>query len=72
MAQYQALKSFGGKASATKGRLVELKDKAVIADLLSAGYIAAVGTETPADAKPEVVETEAPVETPAPEVKKTK
>lgn len=83
MAQYEALRSFGGKVSASKGRTVEIKDKAVADDLLKAGYIKAVGGKTPAAEKPAEKPkaepkkpaaekpaekpAEEPVETPAPE-----
>ncbi len=74
MAQYEALRSFGGKVSATKGRPVEIKDKAVAQDLLDAGYIKAVGGNTPAApkpaskpaAKPAAKPADKPAEAPAP------
>ena len=65
MAQYEALKSFGGKVSATKGRPVEIKDKAVAQDLLDAGYIKAVGGNTPAAAKPASKPAAKPADKPA-------
>lgn len=71
MAQYEALRSFGGKVSGTKGRTVEITDKKVAEDLLEAGYIKAVGGKTPAAPKPAAkpadkpAETKAPVEEPA-------
>lgn len=75
MAQYEALRSFGGKVSAAKGRTVEIKDKAVADDLLRAGYIKAVGGKTPAaekpaekpKAQPKAPADEKPAETPAEE-----
>ncbi len=70
MAQYEALRSFGGKVSATKGRPVEIKDKAVAQDLLDAGYIKAVGGNTPAApkpaSKPAAKPADKPAEAPAP------
>ena len=33
------LKSFSGKISGSKGHIIEIKDKAIITDLLKAGYI---------------------------------
>lgn len=73
MAQFEALRSFGGKVSGTKGRTVEITDKKVAEDLLAAGYIKAVGGKTPAAPKPAAkpadkpAEEVAPVETPAAE-----
>lgn len=52
MAQYEALRSFGGKVSASKGRTIEITDEKVAKDLLRAGYIKAVGGKTPAADKP--------------------
>ena len=48
MAQYEALRSFGGKVSAAKGRIVEITDEAVAKDLLKAGYVQAVDGKTSA------------------------
>ena len=36
---FTVLKSFSGKVSGSKGHVIELKDKAIISDLLKAGYI---------------------------------
>ena len=36
---FTLLKSFSGKVSGSKGHVIELKDKAIISDLLKAGYI---------------------------------
>ena len=36
---FKVLKSFSGKVSGSKGHVIELKDKAIISDLLKAGYI---------------------------------
>ena len=36
---FTVLKSFSGKVSGSKGHVIELKDKAIITDLLKAGYI---------------------------------
>lgn len=36
---YKALIGFSGKISMTKGQIREIKDKAIIKDLLKAGYI---------------------------------
>lgn len=36
---YKALISFSGLISMTKGQVREIKDKAIIKDLLKAGYI---------------------------------
>lgn len=44
---YIALKSFSGKVSMYEGEQRELADKAVIADLLRAGYIEEVKAEAP-------------------------
>lgn len=70
MAQYEALRSFGGKVSGTKGRPVEITDKKVAEDLLEAGYIKAVGGKTPAAdkpaAKPAAKPADKPAEAPAP------
>lgn len=52
MALYEALRSFGGKVSASKGRTVEIEDEAVAKDLLRTGYIKAAGSKTPAADKP--------------------
>lgn len=68
MALYEALRSFGGKVSASKGRTVEITNKKVAEDLLEAGYIKAVGGKAPAaekPAKPAPKPAEAPVEEPA-------
>ncbi len=47
---YRALKSFSGKISMRKGEVKAITDKAVIADLLRAGYI----EEIKAEKKPEL------------------
>ena len=39
MAKYKVKVSYGGMVSATAGEVVEYKDKSIINDLLSAGYI---------------------------------
>lgn len=39
---YKVLKSFSGLVVGVKGRVIEIKDKAIAADLLTAGYIEAV------------------------------
>lgn len=36
---FTVLKSFSGKVSGSKGHVIEIKDKAIITDLLKAGYI---------------------------------
>ena len=36
---FTVLKSFSGEVSGSKGHVIELKDKAIISDLLKAGYI---------------------------------
>lgn len=36
---YRALVSFSGLVSMAKGQVREIKDKAIVADLLKAGYI---------------------------------
>ena len=36
---FTVLKSFSGKVSGSKGHVIELKDKAIISDLLKDGYI---------------------------------
>ena len=36
---FTVLKSFSGKVSGSKGHVIEIKDKAIISDLLKAGYI---------------------------------
>ena len=36
---FTVIKSFSGKVSGSKGHVIELKDKAIICDLLKAGYI---------------------------------
>lgn len=36
---YKALVSFSGKLSMVKGKVMEIKDKELIKDLLNAGYI---------------------------------
>ena len=46
MAKYKVITSYGGKISATAGEVVEYKDKSIISDLLSAGYIEEVKAGT--------------------------
>ena len=36
---FTVIKSFSGVVSGSKGHVIELKDKAIISDLLKAGYI---------------------------------
>ena len=48
---YKALRSFVGTVSAGKGQIIELKDKAIIKDLLDSGFIEEV---KPAKAEKEV------------------
>ena len=51
---YKALVSFSGAVSMSKGEQKEISDEAIVADLLSAGYIekvAEVKTEKPKSAK---------------------
>ena len=36
---FTVIKSFSGKVSGSKGHVIEIKDKAIISDLLKAGYI---------------------------------
>ena len=36
---FTVLKSFSGKVSGSKGHVIEIKDKAIISDLLKVGYI---------------------------------
>ena len=58
MAKYEALRSFVGlNISASRGRIIELDDKAA-KELLRAGYVKAVAAEEPA---PEPEPKEAPV-----------
>ena len=44
---YIAKISFAGKVVGMKGKPINLTDKALIKDLLNAGYIEEVGTKTP-------------------------
>ena len=39
MLMYKALVSFSGLVSMSKGQVKEIKDKAIIDDLINAGYI---------------------------------
>lgn len=43
--KYNVIKSFCGAVNGTQGGTIELKDKAVIKDLLKAGYISKPGSE---------------------------
>ena len=68
MAKYEALRSFVGvNISASKGRIVELDEKAA-KELLRVGYVKAVAAEEPAP-EPEPVKT--PAKKKAPAKKKT-
>lgn len=72
MAKYEALRSFVGvNISASRGRIVELDEKAA-RELLRVGYVKAVAAEEPAP-KPEPKEepVKAPVKKKAPAKKKT-
>ena len=68
--QYKALKSFTGLISMVKGQVQEIKDGAIVKDLLQAGYIAEEkAKEVKEKIKDEVKEVETKVET---KVKNTK
>ena len=42
---FKALKSFSGKLSMAKGQVKDIKDEAIIKDLLNAGYIEEIKEE---------------------------
>ena len=65
---YKALKSFGGKISMRKGEVKAITDKAVVADLLRAGYIEEFKTEK----KPKVEVIPEPTATKPPQNKTAK
>lgn len=52
MAKYKVKVSYGGMVSATAGEVVEYKDKSIINDLLSAGYIEEAKEAKAGDKKP--------------------
>lgn len=60
--QYKALKSFTGLISMVKGQVQEIKDGAIVKDLLQAGYIAEEkAKEVKKEIKDEVKEVETKV-----------
>lgn len=52
---YRALISFSGKVSMAEGEIRDISDKAIVSDLLDAGYIEEI-TPAKAEKKPEPVE----------------
>lgn len=65
--RFKALKSFGGKVSMYAGEVRELKDEAIIKDLLHAGYIEPEAQEAEIVEKP----VEKPEITPVKSAKKS-
>lgn len=63
MSEYKALKGFAGLISMKKGDVKEIKDEALVNDLLKAGYIEPVKAEAikPESVAPEANESE-PIE----------
>lgn len=51
---YRALKSFAGKLTMRKNEVKEITNKAIVKDLIEAGYIEEIKSEKPADIKEEV------------------
>ena len=57
MSEFRALKGFAGLISMRKGDVKEIKDEALVNDLLRAGYIEPVTVEAEAEAvEPEPIE----------------
>lgn len=63
MSEYKALKGFAGLFSMRKGDIKEIKDEALVSDLLKAGYIEPVEAKAiePESVAPEANESE-PIE----------
>ena len=61
MSEYKALKGFAGLFSMRKGDVKEIKDEALVSDLLQAGYIEPVEAKAiePESVAPEANESEA-------------